>query len=485
MIFAILFACTPDHVTTVADEFDLSDEALAALDPAEAHPSRILVYDDIGGFEVIDADDPISAAIEYRARGIYAEPDLKRSTGATPTGLAGGDDPFASMQWNFEFIGYDADQASGAGATVAVVDTGVSTRGDDTPLRMETGWDFVMGEPGAEDLNGHGTHVAGTIAQATNNGVGVAGLAPDATILPVRVLDEDGSGWASDVALGIVYAVDEGADVINLSLGSDEPSRAERAAIRYARNHEVLVVAAAGNSGDRTGFPAAYPYAVAVAATGADGRATSYSNVGATELAAPGGDLSADIDGNGFGDGILQETFVDGEWGYWFFQGTSMATPHVAGAAALLIGQGMSPLEAREALADTAADYGKEGKDARYGYGIIDLEAALGSMDESDEDPNPNGQGHDGNDDANDDTGPAWESFVYEVAGERTDSECRVQFRVPDGFEVDAYVCTEDACVQGLYGTWLDTGWFESHGETYTIYIGLDGEWSSWGPYVF
>jgi subtilisin family serine protease len=202
------------------------------------------------------------------------------------------------------------------------------------------------------------------------------------------VLGADGTGYTSDVVSGILYAIQEGASVINLSLGSSSPSTAEKLALVAATEAGVLVVAASGNDGSDSviNYPAVYEEAVAVAAVDYLGDRTWYSNAGSeVDLAAPGGDTSADLNGDGYGDGVLQETRTASGWGYYFYQGTSMATPHVAGAAAILMGAGASAAEARALLEDTAIDRGEDGWDAEYGHGLIDVEAALAELGEQEE----------------------------------------------------------------------------------------------------
>jgi serine protease len=258
------------------------------------------------------------------------------------------------------------------------------------------GWDFVNDDAHPNDNNGHGTHVTGTIAQTTNNTRGVAGIAFNTTIMPVKVLDYAGDGTDVGVADGIYYAVDNGAGIINLSLGGAAPSTTLENAVAYAYTHGVVVIAAAGNDGaEGISYPAAYDaYVIAVGATRYDETRASYSNYGSSlDVVAPGGDMAVDQNEDEYGDGVLQQTFKPYEsfvakadptdWGYWFFEGTSMATPHVAGVAALLAAQDatVTPAQIRYVLESTAEDLGASGRDDLYGWGLIDAQAALTSVE--------------------------------------------------------------------------------------------------------
>ncbi|NOY25603.1 MAG: S8 family serine peptidase [Oligoflexia bacterium] len=303
-------------------------------------------------------------------RVLYAEPEQQVEALAVP-------DPMEGQQWNFRQIGAHIAWrcgATGAGIVVAVVDTGLATYGEDTPSWLP-GVDFVDNDDDPDDLNGHGTHVAGTIAQTTGNGIGVAGVAYDARILPVRVLDAAGSGTTTNVAAGMVWAVDEGADIINLSLGGSSSSSAIEDAVAYARHADVVVVAAAGNSGTSgVSYPAATEGVIAVAATTRSGDHAWYSSTGPEiAFAAPGGDTT------GTGEGIIQETTSGDDDGSTIFEelvGTSMATPHVSAAYAILLSLGASVDEATESLKITADDLGTTGDDDTYGAGEIRIGAA-------------------------------------------------------------------------------------------------------------
>jgi len=336
---------------------------------------------------------------------------------AAPAG-AGTDDPFFSLQWGLHKINAEQSWKTsiGDGAVVAVVDTGVDLSHPDLAANLLSApkADFVepdahCGQPtchhdGPQDENGHGTHVAGIIAAVTDNGTGVAGVAPSAQLLPVRVLDEEGAG-TGDLPAGIRYAADRGADVINMSLGY--PSGAGEAlgalgdlddiyeAIDYAWDKGALVVVAAGNdTAPLCAEPASAHQVICVGATDSRDLISSYSNYDAasfdTYLVAPGGD-----GGSGFSFGPKSptaglcrgdifstylrsaDTWCSAEPGYEASAGTSMAAPHVSGVAALLASEGLTNEEITTCLVRTADDLGPRGRDPVYGYGRIDAEAAV------------------------------------------------------------------------------------------------------------
>jgi serine protease len=299
------------------------------------------------------------------------------------------DDPYSSLQWNFPLV--QSDQAwilsTGTGVTVAVLDTGLTTGGNDGIGCVALGKDIVNGDADPTDGDGHGTHVSGTIAQNTDNNIGVAGLAHSACIMPVKVLDDNGSGSFADIADGIYYAVDNGARVINMSLGTaarygitNDP--VFDPALDYAYGNDVTVVCASGNDGSRKNisYPAIYPTTIAVGAVDVQSKVTRYSNKGNNlDIVAPGGDNGKDLNGDGYADGVLQETYLDGAWGYWFYSGTSMASPHVAAVAAMLYAYDTShtPDSILKALVSTAQDLNEAGFDKTSGYGLVQAYDAL------------------------------------------------------------------------------------------------------------
>ncbi|MBN1246887.1 MAG: peptidase S8, partial [Anaerolineae bacterium] len=261
----------------------------------------------------------------------YAEPNYLVYAHLTPN------DPLYNPQWAHNVIGSEGawDLSTGSGSiVVAVVDTGVDLDNPELQGRVTGGKSFVPGVSSPDDDQGHGTHVAGIIAAAGNNGLGVAGMAWSAQIMPIKVLDATGVGDSSDVAHGIRYAVDNGAHILNISLGGPGASTTLYEAVQYASNNGVLVVGSAGNCGDgnyaKNGcdyenqviYPAAYDAEVlAVAATNTYDTVASFSNQGSyVDVAAPG-------------VGILSTIPT----GYAYADGTSQAAPFVAGLAALLL----------------------------------------------------------------------------------------------------------------------------------------------------
>jgi serine protease len=294
-------------------------------------------------------------------------------------------DPQYRYQWHLRQIHMPAAWKlnQGDGVVVAVIDTGVKRVSDLAGVELVAGHNFVAKDDHFEDDHGHGTHVAGTIAQATNNGVGVAGIAFHAKIMPLKVLSRTGSGTVGDIADAIRYAADHGAQVINMSLGGRFPSKVLAKAVKYAHDKGVVVVCAAGNDGrGRVSYPAAYPGAIAVAATQYDETTTFYSNWGKEiDVAAPGGNVRVDQNGDGKPDGVLQNTLVPGDPtkdDYFFYMGTSMASPHVAGVAALVVASGVTQPDAVEKILKESARHPKQVKwDEHYGAGIVDAQAAL------------------------------------------------------------------------------------------------------------
>ncbi|MGI9083755.1 MAG: S8 family serine peptidase [Aeromicrobium sp.] len=283
-------------------------------------------------------------------------------------------DTFRSKQWALNALkGETVNQSTtGSGIKVAVVDTGVKSSHSDLSGNVLSGRDFESPGTSANDENGHGTHVAGIIAALANNKRGIAGLAPRAKILPVRVLGRDGSGTSDNVARGIVYAADQGAKVINLSLGSTIQSTAMRSAVAYAISKNSLVVAAAGNRGcgllgSPTEYPAAYTGVVGVGAVTTSIRRASFSSCGSwVDVVAPGAGIISTMINNSVDLGCSSSA------NYCTLSGTSFSSPYVAAAGALAIAKrGWSQSTVARRLESTAQDLESSGKDRNTGSGFI------------------------------------------------------------------------------------------------------------------
>ena len=349
--------------------------------------------------------DAIVAALEQRAEVEIAEPDSEislspgeaelRAPLEEPAQPGFPNDPLYIKQWHLRQIGMPAawKLADGNGVIVAVLDTGVAYEDYKTftllpdlkGLEFVKPYDFVGNTKHANDDHGHGSHVTGTIAQMTNNGIGVAGVARNVKIMPLKVLSGSGSGSVAGIADAIRYAADNGAKVMNMSLGGAFPSKVLAKAVAYAHKKGVVVVCAAGNeSRNRVGYPAAYPGAIAVSATQDDEAVTFYSNYGKDiDIAAPGGNTRDKNGGRENTDGgVLQNTIEIGnptKNGYYAFMGTSMASPHVAGVAALIVGEGVTDPDAVEKILKDSArkPTNQTYTSDKYGAGIMDAPAAI------------------------------------------------------------------------------------------------------------
>ena len=286
---------------------------------------------------------------------------------------AAANDPLLAQQWGIFAIGADRVWATttGIGVIVAVVDSGSGPHPDlaENLLPGRSFFGLVESQDGSDiDASGHGTHVAGIIASAANNGIGGSGVAPNAQLLPIKVLDQAGQGDARDVAAGVRYAADNGAKVINLSLGGATESSSLTQAITYANDKGALVVAAAGNGGanDKPKWPASLDLTLAVTAVDQSNGATSFDQRGEyIDIAAPGTGIVSTVKGD-----------------YGASSGTSMAAGIVAGAAALLFAAEprVTNTQVRDILLRTATDIGEPGRDLTFGVGLINMVAALAEL---------------------------------------------------------------------------------------------------------
>ncbi len=369
----------------------------------------------------------------------YAEPNYIRRAMAIPN------DEFYRYQWHYPAINlpeaWDIADTRGLNTIIAVIDTGILSDHPDITPQLGGGYDFISSaanagdnesagipnkgdiDPNPEDPGDgnrpgessyHGTHVAGTVAAATNNTTGVAGIAWNAKIMSLRVLGKQG-GSDADIVEAMKYAarLDNAsttippvkADVINMSLGGPDFSATTQSVVTAVRNAGVIIVAAAGNENtSRPSYPAAYDGVISVSAVGFNLDRAPYSNFGSTiDLAAPGGDTSADLNGDTFADGVLSTLKDDSSarFNYVFYQGTSMAAPHMAGIVALMRGlyPGLTPLDVDQLIAGNhptynlriTTDLGQTGRDNSYGHGLIDASKAAAAAKTLAGNPAPTG----------------------------------------------------------------------------------------------
>ena len=388
LTFIVLIASMLAQLSLAAPPY-IEGEVAVYANPIEITSHNVKKYLPNAGISVIKVETGKEWGMvqKLRAKGKRAGLNLIATKSAVPN------DQFyteTNFQWNLGKVQAETawEITTGAAVNVAVLDTGLAVVGAIDGIGcVISGYDVVNSDNEPHDGDGHGTHVSGTIAQATNNGTGVAGLAYGSCVMPVKVLGDDGSGNFADIADGIYFAVDNGAQVINMSLGTNARLKLTSdpimdPALEYAYTNGVTVVAASGNDGNRrnVSYPAIHPRTIAVGATGLDNEVTGYSNKGTgLDIVAPGGNLSQDLNDDGWKDGILQETFINNAWNYYFFEGTSMASPHVSAAAAMLIAAGTAttPDEVKSSLISYALDLGDAGYDKVSGHGLLQIHNSL------------------------------------------------------------------------------------------------------------
>lgn len=278
------------------------------------------------------------------------------------------DELYEYYQWNLKQLNLEEAwiQMKGKeGVPVAIIDSGIAPEHHDLKERIVKGYNAFEDNSAFFDDNGHGTHVAGIFGAVTNNESGIAGVSWDSPILAVKVLDKEAIGNSFSIAKGIRWATDNGAKVINLSLGDEHHSEVMYEAVKYAYNRDVVLIAATGNDGVETPmYPAGYPEVLAVGSTNDKGERSFFSNYGEhTDVTAPGEHIPS--------------TFIGDQ--YVMMSGTSMSSPHVAGIAALIrtLDNELSNEEVYEKIRLTAKDLGTKGYDRYYGFGMVDASKAL------------------------------------------------------------------------------------------------------------
>ncbi|MGW9015951.1 S8 family peptidase [Priestia megaterium] len=325
------------------------------------HKCTILDHNKELDFQVLHSKRDINTLIKIYNKleeVEYAEPNHMLKAFYTPN------DPFFAYQYGPQKVqapdAWDVTTSNG-NIKIAIIDTGVQLNHPELAIKLWPGYNFVEGNLNPNDGNGHGTHVAGIAGALTENSLGIAGIAPSASIIPVRALDNSGNGTLSNIANAITYSTNAGAKVINLSLGSSQGSITLENAINYAWNQGVVIVAAAGNEASNTlTYPAAYQNVIAVASTDINDQKSDFSNYGTwVEVSAPGSTILSTYTGSY----------------YAYLSGTSMACPHVAGLAALLAAQGKNNVQIKNTILSTCDPV--SGTGLYWTYGRINAKRAV------------------------------------------------------------------------------------------------------------
>uniref|UniRef100_A0A7C4Y938 Peptidase S8/S53 domain-containing protein n=1 Tax=candidate division WOR-3 bacterium TaxID=2052148 RepID=A0A7C4Y938_UNCW3 len=399
MIFLFLFMFSKDHILVKAE----SEEIL------QSYGVKVLKAHYFNWFSVqVPENKDVLVFIDeiQNKKGILkAEPDIVCKALWSPN------DSLYTYQWNLRYYiklekAWDIIGGGSEDVKIGILDTGCSFEFFPVPsyerdkvngttyriypdYKTETflpGKDFVNNDNHPNDDNGHGTHISGTIAEATDNYIGLAGIAFNVKIVPIKVLDYNGMGNLSTVADGIVWGTDSGdVDVINISLGADGTISYLGEAVRYAYNKNVILVGATGNDGTESiYYPANYDEVIAVGAYNMNGRRASYSNYGyKIDVVGAGGGGTSDNDWifqQVFMPYINEDTLADlNTYGYFGFIGTSMATPHISALCALMlsINPDLKNYEVMEIIKDNCIDIGETGWDKYTGYGIPDFERCV------------------------------------------------------------------------------------------------------------
>jgi len=425
LLLEMLFSCmaydtgpsSNDTKILVSSEFGISggedeyipDEYVLQLEPTKGVSSLTSLSGDLQILRSYSFNDVQIVVVKTKDPSAFESIEGIRSVDKNYIyrALAVPNDSLYSYQWHYDAIKLPQawDIVNSASVVVAVVDTGVGFTHQDLQGIFVQGYDFVDGDTDPTDpaqSESHGTHVTGTIAALTNNFLGVAGVnwgGYGIKIMPVRVLGADGSGTLDAVAAGIRFATDNGAKIINLSLGGPG-AQVFMDVVKYAYSKNVTLVCAAGNEySSSLTYPAAYVEAIAIGSIRYDLTRSYYSNYNYTryydpykrayvkhyiDFVAPGGDLTVDQNGDGYGDGVLSTSWTptDGDV-YMFLQGTSMASPHAAAVAAMLYARGYTTPEAiRTRLRQTAYKipsymFNSSGWNEEVGYGLLDAYAAV------------------------------------------------------------------------------------------------------------